>query len=76
LAVQPASHRKPLATINVELKNGRAVKLAVLQRAPQLVLARDDQSAFDYQFTDDAAQQLLTPPGTSSESRINADEHK
>jgi len=74
LSVQPAEKRPATATIEVKLQDGRMLKLAVLQRAPQLVLARDDQPAFEYQFTADAAQQLLTPPGTTLKPRINTDE--
>jgi len=76
LAVQPASKHAAVATIQVKFQDERTVKLAVLQRVPQLVVARDDQPAFEYQFTDDVSRQLLTPPGTSPEPRINADERK
>ena len=61
LAVQPPSKRKPLATVKLKLKNGAQVEVAVLQREPQLVLARNDQ-AFEYEFVGDAAKRLLAPP--------------
>jgi hypothetical protein len=64
LAVQPADKHAAVATIKVKLQDGRTVNLAVLQRAPQLILMRDDQPAFEYQFTDDVTRQLLAPPGT------------
>ena len=61
LAVQPASKRKPLTTVKFKLKNGSEIAVAVLQREPQLVLARNDQG-FEYQFVGDAAKRLLAPP--------------
>ncbi len=61
LAVQAPSNRKPMATFKLKLKNGAEVSVAVLQREPQLVLARNDQ-AFEYQFVADAAKRLLAPP--------------
>ena len=61
LAVQPASKRKPLTTVKFKLKNGSEIAVAVLQREPQLVLARNDQG-FEYQFGGDAAKRLLAPP--------------
>jgi hypothetical protein len=76
LAVQPAGKRTGVTTIQVKFQGNHTVKLAVLQRVPQLVLTRDDQPAFEYQFTDDVSQQLLTPPGTPLKSQINTDEHR
>jgi len=76
LAIQPASHRKPLATIKIGLKNGAAVQLMVLQRTPQLVFARGDRPGFEYQFTNDIAQQLLTPPGNSPKPATGMNERK
>ncbi len=76
LAVLPADKHAAVATIKVKLRDGHTVNLAVLQRAPQLILARNDQPALEYQFTDDISRQLLTPPDTSPEPRINADERK
>ena len=66
LAIQPASHGKPLAMLKIKLRNGEIKQLAIMQRAPQLVLARADRPAFEYQFTADAAKRLLTPPGTGT----------
>jgi len=65
LAVQAADNRKPLATIKVRLKSGGDLTLAVLQREPELVLARSDQQ-FEYQFAGDAAKRLLAPPVAES----------
>ncbi len=61
LAVQAADHRKPLTTIKVKLGSGRDLTLAVLQREPDLTLARSDQP-FQYQFAGETAKRLLAPP--------------
>jgi hypothetical protein len=73
LAVQAVDNRKPLATIKVKLKNGSDVTLAVLQREPELVLARSDQP-FEYQFAGEIAKRLLAPP--ASESTPTTDERR
>ena len=65
LAVQAADNRKPLTTINVRLRNGSDLTLAVLQREPELTLARSDQP-FQYQFTGEIAKRLLAPPATEA----------
>lgn len=64
LAVQAADNRKPLATIKVRLGNGSDLTLAVLQREPELVLARGDQP-FAYQFAGETAKRLLAPPAAA-----------
>jgi hypothetical protein len=61
LGVLPASNRKPLTVIKVMLKAGSEISVAVLQRDPNLVLARSDQP-FEYQLSADAAKRLLSPP--------------
>ncbi|MBI4191318.1 MAG: DUF4340 domain-containing protein [Betaproteobacteria bacterium] len=76
LAVQPRSNRKPLATINVKLKDGGDVTLSVLQTEPELIIARSDQP-FEYQFAAAVAQRLLAPPAaesTKQQPQINTDE--
>jgi hypothetical protein len=65
LAAQPASNRKPLAMIKVRLKGGDNITLSLLQREPQLVLARSDQK-FEYQLAGAIAQRLLAPPAADS----------
>lgn len=65
LAVQAPSNRKPLATIKVRLQSGGEVTLAVLQREPELVIARSDQK-FEYQFAGMAARRLLAPPAAGT----------
>lgn len=61
LAVLPASNRKPLTVVKVTLKAGTEISVAVLQRDPQLVLARSD-GPFEYQLSAGAAKRLLSPP--------------
>ena len=61
LAVLPASNRKPLTVVKVTLKAGTEISVAVLQRDPQLVLARSDRP-FEYQLSAGAAKRLLSPP--------------
>ena len=65
LAVQAADNREPLTTIKVRLRGGSGLTLAVLQREPELMLARSDQP-FAYQFVGDAAKRLLAPPAAES----------
>lgn len=65
IAVLAPGNRKPLATIKVKLKGGGDITLAVLQREPELVIARSDQK-FEYQFAGVAAQRLLAPPAAST----------
>ena len=64
LALQPPSKRAPQAAIKIKLKNGSAITLALLQREPELVLARSDQH-YEYQFSGEVAQRLLAPPAAS-----------
>jgi len=64
-AVQARSNRIPLAAVKVRLKSGGEVTLAVLQREPELIIARSDQQ-FEYQFAGAAAARLLAPPAASS----------
>ena len=73
LGVQAADNRKPLTTIKVRLKNGSDLTLAVLQREPDLTLARSDQP-FAYQFAAGIAQRLLAPP--AAESNATTDKHR
>ena len=64
LAVHAADNRKPLATIKVRLAAGNDLTLAVLQREPELTLARSDQP-FQYQFAGETAKRLLAPPSAT-----------
>ena len=67
LAVQAADNRKPLTTIKVRLGSGSDLTLAVLQREPELTLARSDQP-FAYQFAGETAKRLLAPPAAESQA--------
>ncbi len=66
LTLQPPSGRKPLATIRVKLKNGSETTLGVLQREPELVLARSDRP-FEFQITGATAKRLLAPPAAGGQ---------
>jgi len=61
LNVLPPSHRKPLQTISIKLKNGASLAVHVLQQEPALVLARSDRD-YEYQFAAAATRRLLAPP--------------
>jgi hypothetical protein len=61
LGVLPASSRKPLSAIKVRLKNGTEIALNILQREPELIVARSDQP-FEFQLPGEAAKRLLAPP--------------
>lgn len=65
LGVQPASNVKPLSAVKITLRNGTDITVAILQREPQLVLARSDQQ-FEYQLAGTIAQRLLAPPAADS----------
>lgn len=65
LAVQPPSKKKPSDSVKLKLKNGSEITIAVLQREPQLILARSDQE-FEFQFVGDTAKRLLTPPAAAA----------
>ncbi len=61
LGVLPPSNRKPETVFKVTLKTGADIAIAVVQREPQLVLARSDQP-FEYQFSAEAGKRLLAAP--------------
>ena len=56
--------------IKVELKDGRVVRLGILQREPELVLVRRDEG-IEYHFFDGSGKKLLAPPGASDRERAN-----
>ncbi len=60
--VEPYARGKPLDTIHLQLKEGAALTLDVLQREPELVLLRPDEKLV-YYFRADVAKRLLSPPG-------------
>jgi hypothetical protein len=66
--IQPASNGKPLSNVRVKLKNGSDINIGILQREPQLVLARSDQQ-FEYQFPGELAKRLLAPPAAPPQKK-------
>jgi hypothetical protein len=60
----------PSQEIKVELKDGRVIRLGVLQREPELVLVRRDEG-IEYHFFDGSGKKLLAPPGASDRERAN-----
>ncbi len=60
-AVRPASGRKPESMLKVKLKNGQQTTLAILQREPELILARGDR-ALEYHIAAEVGKRLLAPP--------------
>lgn len=67
-AVRASRHdgRPAPAKIKLELKDGRTLELGILQREPELVLVRLDES-IQYHFFADAAKRLLSPPVVKSD---------
>lgn len=63
--VEPYARGKPLETIRVQLKEGAALALGILQREPELVLLRPDEKLV-YYFRADVSKRLLSPPGAAS----------
>jgi hypothetical protein len=51
--------------ITVKLKNGKDVRLTIVQREPELVLRRDDEG-LQYHFSAAVGKRLLTPPTADS----------
>ncbi|MGZ5681811.1 MAG: hypothetical protein ACXWI6_23870 [Burkholderiales bacterium] len=56
--------------ITVALKDGRMISLGVLQREPELVLIRRDET-IEYHFFADNGKKLLAPPGASTRGQAN-----
>jgi hypothetical protein len=61
LLTQPAGGKPAAETIEVRLADGRALKLGVRQREPELVLVRPDEKLSFY-FSGEMARRLLGPP--------------
>jgi len=64
LATQPGSQAKPVESIKVELRDARTVVLNVLERAPNLVLLREDES-LEYHLPADRIATLLAAPNAT-----------
>jgi len=65
--VEPYAGGKTLETIRIQLKEGAALALGVLQREPELVLLRADEK-LQYHFRAELAKRLLSPPGAGVRS--------
>ena len=61
LLTQPADAAPAKETIEVRLADGRALKLGVRQREPELVLLRADEK-LSFHFSGEMARRLLNPP--------------
>jgi len=60
---EPYDKRPALAEIRITLRDGTALDLGILQRAPQLLLWRRD-TGLQYLFLEAAGRALLSKPGT------------
>jgi len=65
LAVLPLSNRTAVTRVKVTLKSGTDIFISVLQREPQLVIARSDQP-YEYQLSAEAGKRLLAPPAAEA----------
>jgi hypothetical protein len=69
---RPYDGRRPLASVEVVLQDGRRIRLGVLEREPEFVLVRDDEN-IEYHFLADVGRRLLRPPASGgSERPLNA----
>lgn len=55
---------KPVDAIKLEFRNGTALRLDILRREPELVLARPDEGV-RYHFAAETARRLLAPPAST-----------
>lgn len=68
LLVGPYARGKALEEIRIQLKEGGALTLGVLEREPQLVLLRPDEK-LQYHFRPEIAKRLLSQPNAAREER-------
>lgn len=61
LRVEPRAAAKAREEIKILMKNGSALTIGVVARAPELVLARSDEK-LQYSFRAELATRLLSPP--------------
>ena len=57
----------PSETVKVTLKDGRTIELGIAQRAPDVVLVREDEGVA-FHFFADAGRRLLAPPATAGKA--------
>ena len=65
LLTQKRDAKKSGDAVTVKLKNGKTVRLPVLQTEPELILAREDEG-LQYHFSAAAGKRLLTVPSAAS----------
>ena len=70
LRVAPLAPKPAPAAVRIGLKSGGSVNLGIVQRAPELVIARDDEG-LQYHFPAAMAQRLLLPPAAAGEERTD-----
>jgi hypothetical protein len=66
LRVAPGTAVKARENVRIQLKNGSALTIGVVARAPELVLARSDEK-LQYHFRAELAKRLLSPPAAPEE---------
>ena len=64
VATQPGNQAQPAESIRIELRDARTIVLGVLERAPNLVLLRDDEM-LQYHLPGDRAATLLSAPNAA-----------
>jgi hypothetical protein len=65
LLTRPASGKSASETVSVRLADGRELRLAVLQREPELILVRSDEK-LQFHFSGELAKRLMHPPAVTS----------
>ena len=68
IITQPQTGAPARASIPVELRDGRAIKLQIIALTPDFVVRRDDEQ-LEYHFPSRLAQLLLAPPAAAGESK-------
>lgn len=63
LWAEPYSATEPLETIKMELRDGKPLTLLVLQKSPEVIIARPDEK-LRYHFAAETGKRLLAPPGS------------
>ena len=66
LRVAPRAAMKAREEIRMQLKNGSALTIGIVARAPELVLTRSDEK-LQYHFRSELAKRLLSPPAAPEE---------
>ena len=64
LLTQQARGKSASETVDVRLADGRKLRLAVLQREPELILARPDEK-LQFHFSGELGKRLMNPPSVT-----------